>query len=129
MEQVDDRTALRLLSSVAYGRLAYSRHALPTIRPVNHLLDNGNILVYSRIDDGLDGAAGQIVAYEADSIGTAGELDWNVVVTGKAQLVGDDLAAAWFTKLLGIGAGPEPGTVLRISAELVAGYALPGEPG
>lgn len=129
MEQVDNRTALHLLSSVAFGRLAYSRHALPTIRPVNHLMDNGNILVYSHIDAGLDGAAGQIVAYEADSIGTEGELDWNVVVTGKAELVGDVLAAAWFARLPGSGTEPEPGTMptmLRISAELVDGFAVPG---
>ncbi|MGC0342598.1 hypothetical protein RKD20_007632 [Streptomyces sp. SLBN-8D4] len=37
--------ALRLLGSVSLGRIVFTRHALPTVRPVNHVLDGGDIVI------------------------------------------------------------------------------------
>jgi hypothetical protein len=37
--------AMRLLASVGYGRVVFTRDALPAIRPVNHLVDPGRVIV------------------------------------------------------------------------------------
>ncbi|MGV9899629.1 pyridoxamine 5'-phosphate oxidase family protein, partial [Streptomyces tendae] len=37
--------ALALLGSVSLGRVVFTRQALPTIRPVNHVLDDGDIVI------------------------------------------------------------------------------------
>lgn len=38
------------LDSVSLGRIVFTRHALPTVRPVNHVLDHGDIVI--RTHDG-----------------------------------------------------------------------------
>ncbi|WP_256725890.1 pyridoxamine 5'-phosphate oxidase family protein [Streptomyces sp. IMTB 2501] len=42
---LDPGEALRLLSTVSLGRIAFTRQALPTVRPVNHVLDDGDIVI------------------------------------------------------------------------------------
>jgi hypothetical protein len=37
--------ALKLLGTVQLGRVAFTEQALPAIRPVNHLVDEGDIIV------------------------------------------------------------------------------------
>lgn len=44
--------ALRLLGSVSLGRIVFTRHALPTVRPVNHALDGDDIVIRRRISAG-----------------------------------------------------------------------------
>lgn len=51
-EEIGTGEALRLLGTVGLGRIVFTRHALPAVRPVNHLLDDGDIIV--RVQDGLD---------------------------------------------------------------------------
>ncbi len=43
--ELDSAEALRLLGSVSLGRIVCTRHALPTVRPVNHALDDGDIVI------------------------------------------------------------------------------------
>ncbi|MCX4234804.1 pyridoxamine 5'-phosphate oxidase family protein [Streptomyces sp. NPDC020707] len=104
--ELDSDEALRLLGSVSLGRIVFTQHALPTIRPVNHVLDAGHIVIRTH-----DGAAlttrtrqadgpGVVVAYEADAIDPDTHLGWSVVVTGYARLVTDPREVARYQTLL-----------------------------
>jgi hypothetical protein len=39
--------SLRLLGSVSLARIVFTQHAMPAIRPVNHALDGGDIIIRS----------------------------------------------------------------------------------
>ncbi|MFE3938030.1 pyridoxamine 5'-phosphate oxidase family protein, partial [Streptomyces goshikiensis] len=54
MRDLDRSEALRLLSTVSLGRIVFTRHALPAVRPVNHLVVGEDVIV--RIHE--DGALG-----------------------------------------------------------------------
>lgn len=45
--------ALRLLGGVSLGRIVFTRQALPTIRPVNRVLIDGDIVIRTRGDAAL----------------------------------------------------------------------------
>ena len=62
--------ALHLLSTVKYGRVIFTRDALPAVRPVGHLLDDGEIIIRTRLSAKLTTAVEQptIVAYEVDQV-------------------------------------------------------------
>ncbi|MFJ9732543.1 pyridoxamine 5'-phosphate oxidase family protein [Streptomyces sp. NPDC101171] len=63
----DRDEVLRLLGGVPFGRIVFARHALPTVRPVNRVLDGGDIAIRThdgaalqrpaRCAGGVDGAA------------------------------------------------------------------------
>lgn len=71
---LDSAEALRLLGSVSLGRIVFTRHALPAVRPVNHILDDGHIVIRTHEGAALTSYArrncgpGVVVAYEADAI-------------------------------------------------------------
>ena len=46
--ELDGVEALRLLGSVSLGRIVFTRHALPTVRPVNHVLVDGDVVIRPR---------------------------------------------------------------------------------
>jgi hypothetical protein len=75
--ELDSDEALRLLGGVSLGRIVFTRQALPTIRPVNHVLDNGDVIIRTHEGAALTSysqeAAGRgvVVAYEADAIDPA----------------------------------------------------------
>jgi pyridoxamine 5'-phosphate oxidase-like protein len=81
--ELDSREALRLLASVSFGRIVFTRHALPTVRPVNHVLDNGHIVIRTHEGAALTARAGEadgqgvVVPYEADSIDPVTHLGWS----------------------------------------------------
>ncbi|MEV7395311.1 pyridoxamine 5'-phosphate oxidase family protein, partial [Streptomyces sp. NPDC091215] len=67
--ELDSSEALRLLGSVSLGRIVFTRQALPTVRPVNHVLVDGDIVIRTHESAALtsrtrqaDGA-GVVVAY------------------------------------------------------------------
>ncbi|MFF5015018.1 pyridoxamine 5'-phosphate oxidase family protein [Streptomyces sp. NPDC001165] len=71
---LDRAEALRLLGTVSMGRIVFTRQALPTARPVNHVLDGGDIVIRTQEGAALTSQAqpaddnGVVVAYEADAI-------------------------------------------------------------
>lgn len=128
--ELDRDEALRLLGSVPFGRIVFTRHALPTVRPVNHVLDGGDIVI--RTHDGAaltaraqkaDGA-GVVVAYEADVIDPDTHLGWSVVATGYARLVTDPAELARYQELLVPWTGHTMDHAVRISPDLVTGVRL-----
>lgn len=85
--------AMRLLASVPFGRIVFTRNALPAVRPVNHLVDRQQIIVRTGLSTGLSNsvrsARSVVVAYEADDIDPVRRLGWSVVITGAARPVTD----------------------------------------
>ncbi|MGW5333945.1 pyridoxamine 5'-phosphate oxidase family protein [Streptomyces bauhiniae] len=120
--------ALCLLGGVRLGRIVFTRHALPTVRPVHHVLDGGDIVIRVHEDAVLASAARQdelVVAYEADAIDSDTHLGWSVVVTGYAHLVTDADELARIRRLLAPWA-PRQGRdyAVRIRPGLVTGVRL-----
>jgi nitroimidazol reductase NimA-like FMN-containing flavoprotein (pyridoxamine 5'-phosphate oxidase superfamily) len=128
--ELDSGEALRLLGSVSVGRVVFTRHALPTIRPVNHVLDNGHIVI--RTHEGAartsrareSASSGVVVAYEADTIDAATHLGWSVVATGFAHLVTDPQELARYQRLLHPWVHQTMDYAVRIRPDLVTGIRL-----
>lgn len=128
---LDPAEALRLLGSVSLGRIVFTRHALPTVRPVNHVLDGGDIVIRTYEGAALTSqgpgadSTGVVVAYEADAIDPDTHLGWSVVVTGYARLVTDTDELDRIQGMLEPWAS-QPGTdhAVRIHPDLVAGVLL-----
>jgi hypothetical protein len=124
--------SLDLLASVPYGRVVFSQRALPAIRPVNHLLHDGDVIIRTNlgsalsVETTLSGAI--VVAYEADMIDAATQTGWSVVVTGSARAVLDEADIARYERALCPWIDDGKNTVIRISIDLVTGYQLVPDP-
>ncbi|MFI6360327.1 pyridoxamine 5'-phosphate oxidase family protein [Streptomyces sp. NPDC050743] len=135
--ELDSDEALRLLGSVSFGRVVFTRQALPTVRPVNHLLDGGDIVIRTHEGAALTsrtrqaGAPGVVVAYEADAIDPHTHLGWSVVVTGYAHLVTDPHELARYQALLHPWVNQTMDYAVRIHPDLITGVRLTAaeEPG
>ncbi|WP_438489666.1 pyridoxamine 5'-phosphate oxidase family protein [Streptomyces sp. S186] len=128
--ELDRTEALRLLGSVSLGRIVFTQDALPAIRPVNHLLHHGEVIIRTH-----EGAAlatlteqaddtGVVVAYEADTIDPATHCGWSVVVTGYCHLVTDPDDLAHYQALLHPWTDHRMTHALRIRPDLVTGVRL-----
>lgn len=119
---------LRLLGSVAMGRVVFTQRALPAIRPVNHLVDDNAIIIRTHLGGGLSSAVGAsrgvVVAYEADELDPERRVGWSVVVTGIARMVTDSRLVARYEQLLHPWVSMEMDCVVRIEPQLVSGYRL-----
>ncbi|MGW2422917.1 pyridoxamine 5'-phosphate oxidase family protein [Streptomyces sp. NPDC001709] len=128
---LDRAEALRLLGSVPLGRVVFTRQALPTVRPVNHIVDGDDIVIRTHEGAALTsqtqeaGGPGVVVAYEADAIDPDTHLGWSVVVTGYARLVTDPAELARIRGLL-VPWVPqrEVDHAIRIRPELITGVLL-----
>lgn len=111
MVELDRDEAVALLASVDMGRIVFTRDALPAIRPVNHAMVDGQLVIRTHEGAALTAAIdgpGTVVAYEADLIDPETHLGWSVVVTGFARLVSDPdqlaryegLVAPWFSRAM-----------------------------
>ncbi|MHC3472702.1 pyridoxamine 5'-phosphate oxidase family protein [Streptomyces sp. 7R007] len=127
---LDRDEALRLLGSVSFGRIVFTQHALPTIRPVNHVLDDGHIVIRTHEGAALTsrtrhaGTPGVVVAYEADVIDPVTHTGWSVVVTGYAHLVTDPVQLARYQELLHPWVGRAMDYAVRIQPDLITGIRL-----
>ena len=130
---LDRAEAMSLLGSVSLGRLVFTRQALPTVRPVYHIVDGGDIVIRTHEGAALTSHAlqahgtGVVVAYEADAIDPDTRTGWSVVVTGYARLVTDPdeltrikgLLDPWLPQ-------QEMDHAVRIRPEIVTGVQLTG---
>ncbi|MEF9881230.1 pyridoxamine 5'-phosphate oxidase family protein [Streptomyces sp. P9-A4] len=130
MVELDSDEALRLLSEVSLGRIVFTQRALPAIRPVNHLVDGGDIIIRTHEGAALArhaqqaGPSGVVVAYEADDIDLATRLGWSVVVTGYCQLITDLEEAARYRAALHPWTDQHLDYVVRVHPDLVTGIRL-----
>lgn len=119
--------SLHLLASVPLGRVVFTHRALPAIRPVNHIVDRGDVIIRTHLGAALLSAAGPgvVVAYQADSIDPQHRLGWSVIVTGFARLVTDpEQVDLYHQRLRPWVEQPSMEQVIRIQADLVTGFEL-----
>ncbi|KUM81372.1 pyridoxamine 5'-phosphate oxidase family protein [Streptomyces griseorubiginosus] len=127
---IDSVEALRLLGSVSFGRIVFTQQALPTIRPVNHVLADGDIVIRTHAGAALTTRTrqardlGVVVAYEADDIDPDTHLGWSVVVTGYARLISDPEELARYQAVLRPWAEQTMDYAVRIRPDLVTGIRL-----
>jgi nitroimidazol reductase NimA-like FMN-containing flavoprotein (pyridoxamine 5'-phosphate oxidase superfamily) len=126
--ELERAEALRLVAGAPFGRVAFTRDALPAIRPVNHLVDGEAIIVRtrvtSRLTSAVHGNAPVVVAYAVDDIDPVRRTGWSVMVTGFARTVTDPERVARYERLLRPWVGRVMDTVLAIEPEIVAGIRL-----
>ena len=102
-----------------------SRPGLPTILPVNYVVDGDRLLVRtgpgSKLDEAIRNA---VVAFEADVIDEEQRLGWSVVVTGMASEVHPHDGRDADLSLLDRWAPQGNGRVLAISLDVMSGRRL-----
>ncbi|GAB3141542.1 pyridoxamine 5'-phosphate oxidase family protein [Micromonospora sonneratiae] len=128
LEELPRQEALRLLASVPMGRVVFTQRALPAIRPVNHILDGGEVVIRTNLSSSVATTVGHqpeaVVAYEADDIDTDSRTGWSVVITGVARLVRDPLDRARYESLLRPWVENRGDCVLRIRPDIATGFRV-----
>lgn len=128
LQELSRHEALRLLAGVAMGRVVFTQQALPAIRPVNHILDQGEVIIRtslgSSVADTVVRRPDTVVAYEADMIDPETRQGWSVVVTGIARLVDNAQDRTRYEALLRPWVQNQADGVLRIRPDLVTGFRL-----
>jgi hypothetical protein len=120
--------AMRLLASVDYGRVIFTVKALPAVRPVNHLIDEGRIIIRTRLTTAISTVvasadSGVVVAYEADDFDSQSQSGWSVVATGWAHRVKDPGQVSHYERLLHPWVN-HADTVLAIEPHMVTGFHI-----
>jgi hypothetical protein len=128
MKPMTRQQALDKLAAAEYGRVVFTQHAMPAIRPVNHLLSDGRIIILTHDDSAIaaraDHGRGNVVVYEADQIDPSTRTGWSVTVTGLARLVEDPALIARYQKALRPWIAGAIGTVIGIGTDIVTGFEL-----
>ena len=128
LRELPTTESMRLLGSVPLGRIVFTVGALPTIRPVNHIVDDGAIIIRSHegaaIVSAASGVTDVVVAYEADAIDPADHLGWSVVVTGLARLVTEPAEIARYQASMRPWVVGQMDYVIRIHPQMVTGFRL-----
>ena len=103
-EELTRAEAMGLLASVPYGRVIFTLDALPAVRPVNHLIDEGRVIIRARLTSATSTAErstdGIVVAYEADSLDSLRRTGWSVAITGRAHTLTDPEQVSRYEHLL-----------------------------
>jgi hypothetical protein len=126
LEHLSPGACMRLMGSVLVGRIVFTRQALPAVELVNFALDDGDIII--RTDAGSKLAAatrGAVVAFEADSVDSAGHTGWSVTVVGQSWAVTDgaDIRRLEQTSLMPWAPGKRD-HFIRISPAIVHGRRI-----
>jgi len=120
--------ALARLAGAAFGRVVFTQHAMPALRPVNHVVHDGRIIIRSHPDSAItaraDHGRGTVVLYEADDIDPVTRTGWSVIVTGLARLVDDPAQAARYKDMVLPWAAGNMSNVISIDPEIVTGFEL-----
>jgi hypothetical protein len=120
----------QLLAGVSLGRVVFTMHAMPAIRPVNHLVDGERIIVRSHLGAAIvarAGAAdGTVVCYEADDLDPVRHTGWSVIATGMARLVREPAAIARYEQALEPWVEGQMDHVIAIEPQMITGIRLVG---
>jgi uncharacterized protein len=88
LETLDRDECLTLLASEPVGRIGITDRAMPSILPVNYLLDGSDVIIRSTAGSKLAAATREaVVAFETDSFDPAKQSGWSVLVVGVAHHV------------------------------------------
>lgn len=132
VERLDDAAALELLATAPYGRIVFVRHGRPEIRPLSHIVDDGEVIVRTRLDAALTRAVehgdGLAATFEADLLDVERREGWSVIVNGTATLVTDpDVQSRYKMTLHTMLAGTDD-KVIAIRPETVTGIRIVAAP-
>jgi hypothetical protein len=128
LDVLSEGESLQLLSSAAVGRVIYSERAMPFAVPVSFALVGMDIILATNHASALAAnAAGNVVGFEADHIGSSAGTGWSVLATGRAELVSDPIEIA---RLAGLDLESWGAAIndryLRIRIGLIRGRRAPG---
>ena len=123
--------AVALLGTQEVGRLVFTRWALPAVTPVNFVLRDGAIWIWTASTSSMwQAVRGSVVAFEVDRLDADARSGWSVVVLGVAELVTRPQEIERARRY-----GPEPWIpgrkehLIKIPLKLVSGRRIvPGEP-
>jgi hypothetical protein len=121
---------MRLLGTVALGRLVFTHLALPAVRPVNHVLDGDEIIIRAELGRVIssaaaaDGGPGTVVAYEADLIDPVDHLGWSVIIVGRASRLTDPGKIEKYRLVLRPWVAGDMDEFITIRADMVDGFKL-----
>lgn len=128
LEELTRAESLRLLAGVSLGRVVFSHRALPAIRPVNHVVEEGRIIfrtdLGTAVSQAVTGQGSTVVAYEADVIGPADHLGWTVIVVGQASRLTDEREIARYQQTLDPWVTGGMDDFIAIDTDLVSGFRL-----
>jgi hypothetical protein len=127
LEALPREESLRLLGTASFGRVVFTHLALPAIRPVNHIVEGGTIIIRTHLGAAITSAVdgiGTVVAYEADMIDPQEHTGWSVIVIGKANRLTQAGEIARYRELLQPWVTGSMDDVITITAEMVDGFRL-----
>lgn len=130
MLELTQAESWQLLESVSLGRIVFTRHAMPAIRPVNHLVDDQTIIIRSHLGSAITARTaaedGTVVCYEADELDPARHTGWSVIATGMARLVRDPATVTRYQQLLEPWAAGQMDYVIAVKPQIITGIRLMG---
>jgi len=120
----------QLLRSTSLGRVVFTHHAMPAIRPVNHLVEGQAIIIRSHLGAAIVSRAaaddGTVVCYEADDLDAVRHTGWSVIATGLARLVREPAAIERYEQLLEPWITGQMDHVVAIAPQFISGLRLVG---
>lgn len=131
-ETLTREEAMGLLASVSLGRIVFTHLALPSLRPVPHLVDGARVVIRAELGSAITSAVGveggTVVAYEADVIDPDEYLGWSVVVVGRASPLTDEAECASYRERLHPWVTGAKDDIIAIRADMVDGFRLVRDP-
>ena len=122
--------ALALLVQAPFGRVVFTDRALPMIRTVNHLVDDGEIVIRTRLETRVAAALqdletdATVVAYQVDDIDASTRLGWSVVATGIARPITDPARISRYRETLRPWVNRDSDIVIGIQPQIITGIRL-----
>lgn len=124
LHPLTNEEALSRLGSVPFGRVVFSQNAMPAIRPVNHVVDCGAVIIRTHLGAALMRSIDVVVAYEADAIDPQARLGWSVVITGYARHVQQADEVRRYEEMLRPWVDGPMNQLIRIRPRMITGYEL-----
>lgn len=120
--------ALALLARVLLGRVMFTSRALPTVRPVRHIIDDDQVVIGTHdaadLVDIPKRARTRVVAFQADQINLASGSGWTVTIIGATDLVTDPDEIRRYRRLLQPWAPGQAEYLIRIHPDMVTGFRI-----
>ncbi|MEQ7007515.1 pyridoxamine 5'-phosphate oxidase family protein [Actinopolymorpha sp. B17G11] len=129
-EVLDVMECLRLLDGALVGRVVFTDKTLPSVQPVNFVLDGDAVIIRTAVGSDLARAVRDaVVAFEVDDIDLEQWRGWSVNAIGRAEVVTDPYEIDHLAALpLPIGTGRGERQFVRIPMTLLSGQRLVRQP-
>jgi len=122
---LDSDECLALLAGVPLGRVAYTRDVLPAVRPVNHIVRDGKIIIGAGaspwLTDAVRTRGKTVLGYQADEIDPHSRQGWSVLVVGYGRIIEDPDRIALYDPLVQSWTHTINDVLIAIEPDLVTG--------